>query len=150
MCISPLPIPVIRHNDQRTYRKSFFGVHNFRVGVYEVGDGSWEVASGWDRSWKLTFQTAQCSSPIVCGIIFTLLYHRSFHMFAISKHLFTSVCYFRKTFFHMSNLARHPFTYVLQQNIHWHTDYANKLKVFTSVVFFPCVSELSTTIINTW
>jgi hypothetical protein len=75
-------------------------------------------------------QRIQCSellSLTVCGAIYILLHHRSFHVFAVSKHLFTCV-YFRnlssvcsrKTSFHLclpqenilsrGTLARHPFS----------------------------------------
>jgi hypothetical protein len=44
------------------------------------------------------------------------LHQGSFHMFDISKHPFTYVC-FRKTFFPMSALAKQPFTCVPQNNL---------------------------------
>ena len=43
-------------------------------------------------------------------------HHTSFHVSAITKHLFTRVC-FSKTFFHMSALAKQPFTFLPQQNV---------------------------------
>jgi hypothetical protein len=76
-------------------------------------------------------------SPSICGVRFILIPLGSVHVFAISKLLFTCVC-FRKTFFLMSALASHPFTCVAQQNIIWH----NWLSKETTSFHFKGVTSL--------
>ena len=74
---------------------------------------------------------AQCSSPTTCGVVFILLHHGSFHVFAVAKHPLTCVCSV-KTFFHMSASAKHPFTCVPSKTSFDITDFPKKLDVSTS------------------
>ena len=66
-----------------------------------------------------------------CGVIFKLLLHRSCHVAAIAKHPFTCV-FFRKTFFHMSALAKHSFFVCSSKPSFDITDIPKKLEGSTS------------------
>jgi hypothetical protein len=68
-------------------------------------------------------------APTVCGVIFILLHHMSFQVYAITKYPFTYVC-FRKTFFHTSAFARHLFTCVPWKNIIWYNWLSKQTRIF--------------------
>lgn len=82
--------------------------------------------------------------PVSVGVIVLFLYHTSFHLFTClpenGKGL-TCVC-FRKTFFHVSPLAKHPFTCVLSKTSFDIIDFPKKPEVSTSHVSLSKLNSL--------